>query len=223
MRVPGQERVKTGQIMVEKAKSPFSRANLGWIVLLVAVSGTALVRLVVATINNPSLLWNALLVIPLVGVGMWLIGYAMSVSARLRQRFLTERDPEAIHMHVTHLDQSLSALSKLGLADSEVKKRPLDSASLQFTDGSLEVWIGGKSPQLVASLSRTDFKRITHERTTVTAINPAVAVTLEYQFAGVPGELVFVPSHAMGRPLRPRRVDSLVPLLQAWIDSEHQE
>lgn len=219
----GQERVKTRQTMVDKANSPYRRANLGWIVLFVAVSGAALVRLIVATIDNPSLLWNALLVIPLVGLGMWLIGYAMSFSARLRHRFLTERDPGAIHLHATHLDQSLSTLSRLGLADTQVMKSPLDSASLQFTDESLEIWIGGKSPHLVASLPRTDFTHMKSERTTVTAVNPAVSVTLEFQFSGVPGELVFVPAHAMGRPLRPRRVDELLPSLQAWIGIEHDE
>lgn len=205
---------------MDASKSSYWRANLGWIVLFVCVSGAALVRLIVATVNDPSLLWNAFLVIPIVVVGMWLLAHATSTSARQRQRFLTGSEPEAIHIHATYLDQSLLTLSRLGLAELEVRKRPLDSASLLFTNDSLEIWTGGRSPRLFVRLSRSDFRRMTHERTIVTAVNPAVSVTLSYESGGRSGELTFVPSHAIGRPIGPRGVGELLSLIRIWIGSD---
>lgn len=204
------------------SKSTYWRANIGWIAVFVAVSGAALVRLIVATVNDPSLLWNALLVIPIAVVGMWLLGYATSTSARQRQRFLTGREPEAIHIHASHLDQSLLTLSRLGLAELEVRKRPLDLASLLFTNDSLEIWTGGKSPRLFVRLPRSDFRRMTHERTIVTAVNPAVSVTLSYESGGRSSELTFVPTYAIGRPIRPRSVGELLSLIRIWIGSDKE-
>ena len=206
--------------MVPRAKWSSERSNLFWIVIFVVVSGPALVRLVVATIDDPSLLWNALVVIPLVVVGMWLILSAMSMPARQRHRFLIERDPDAIYVHATNVGRSLEALSRAGLVDTDVESGQVGSASLQFTDDSLDIWIGGKSPRLLASFPRANFTGIEYARTIVTAVNPAVSVSLKYQMAGESGEFAFVPSHVMGRPLRLRQVDEILPLLHNWIGNE---
>lgn len=178
-------------------------------------------RLVVATIDDPSLLWNALVVIPLVVAGMWLILFAMSTPVRQRHRLLTELNPDAVHVHATEVGPSLDTLSRLGFSNEELKAGRISSASLLFTDDSLEIWIGGKAPHLVARLPRANFTGIKHARKTVALVNPTVSVSLDYLLAGGSTEFVFVPSHAMGRPLRSRQVHELIPSIRAWVGNKH--